>query len=192
MYIFACLDSSGNWHSELLWNDTHIKQKSWQPMFLTCGGINFMDMSKLLPQKFYIQVACSLVSKVSTITSVTVITDHVSCRTLYWKLRSSTNNTFLRIIRLFGFNHLCTLHRPNTVLSGPIWFAGTSHSNASEDKTSSWDLWWCSDGFGVFTCFWGTFWSSRWISRRSDFRQVVVYVARCPTWVSLLPNNQTC
>lgn len=74
---------------------------------------------------------------------------------------------------------MCTVQKPKTILSCPIWIAGTSYSSASEDKASSWDLWWCSDGFGVSVCFWGTFWSSRWISWRSDFRQVVIYVARC-------------
>lgn len=78
---------------------------------------------------------------------------------------------------------LCILQEPDTILSCSLWIAGTSCSDASEDKTSSWDLWWCSDGFGVFICVWWTFWSSRWISWRSDFRQVVIYVAKCPNSV---------
>lgn len=145
-----------------------------------------MNMNKLLSQKIYIQVACSLVFKLITTTDAAVTIDCLA--ELFW-VKSKETQQMLLNHQLTGFNHLCALQKPSTILNCPIWIAGTSRSNASEDKTASRDLWWCSDGFGILICFWGTFWSSRWISRRSDFRQVVVYVARCPSFVvSLLPS----
>jgi len=45
-----------------------------------------MNGNKLLSQKIYVQVACSLVFKVSATTDVSVIIDYVSCGTTFSKM----------------------------------------------------------------------------------------------------------
>lgn len=70
---------------------------------------------------------------------------------------------------LLIIHRICITETYNKYL---LCITGTSSSNSSENQTTSWDLWWCCHGLGVSPCFWWTLWSSRWVSWRSDFRQV--------------------